>query len=149
MSSPDFEGVLSGVFSGLLFALLSILNRRTVRKEGALLTTFYQHLFSIPILIPSLFFLKNSLSLNDLFYFILLGTLFTAVAHLLYINSLVRFKAFVSGIFATLEPIYGALFAFLIIKETPSVNTISGGIVILTASISAIIFSKKGGYNGI
>ncbi len=149
LSSPKFKGVLLGVISGLLFALLSILNKRTVRKKGALLTTFYQHLFSIPILMPSLFFLKKSLSLNDIFYFILLGTLFTAIAHLLYINSLIRFKAFISGIFATLEPIYGALFAFLIIKETPSLNTVLGGIIIITASFSAIIFSKKGGYNGI
>ncbi len=145
LSSPKFEGVLLGVISGLLFALLSILNRRTVRKYGALLTTFYQHLFSIPILLPSLIFLNKSFSLNDFMYFVLLGSLFTAVAHLLYINSLARFKAFISGIFATLEPIYGAIFAFLIVKEVPSINTVFGGIIILTASISAIIFSKKGG----
>ena len=145
LSSPEFEGVLLGVISGLLFALLSILNRRTVRKNGALLTTFYQHLFSIPLLLPSLIFLNKSFSFNDFMYFVLLGSLFTAVAHLLYINSLVRFKAFISGIFATLEPIYGAIFAFFIIKEVPSINTVLGGIIILTASISAIIFSKKGG----
>jgi len=147
--SLHFKGVLFGIFSGLLFALLSVANKKLVKGEKPLLITFYQHLFSTPILLPSLTLLKETPTLNDFIYFILLGSVFTALAHLFFISSLIKFKAFISGIFATLEPVYGTLFAFLIIREIPTRYTVYGGIIILIASFYAIISSKKGGHNGV
>ncbi len=144
-SSLNFKGVIVGIISGLLFALLSIVNKIQVKNESSFLIAFYQHLFSIPILLPSVFLLKGVPTSTDFLYFFLLGAIFTAMAHLLFIDSLVKFKAFISGIFATLEPVYGAFFAFLILKEIPSVKTIIGGFIVLCASLYAIIFSEKGG----
>ncbi len=144
-SSLNFKGVITGIISGFLFALLSIVNKVQVKNESSFLITFYQHLFSIPILLPSVFLLKRVPTSKDFFYFFLLGAVFTALAHLLFIDSLVKFKAFISGLFATLEPVYGAFFAFLILNEIPSVKTIIGGLIVLCASLYAIIFSEKGG----
>ncbi len=151
LSSLKFKGVMLGIVSGFLFALLSIVNRKQVKNIPSIIVTFYQHLFSVFILLPLSLSLKKAPSLKEWAYFILLGILFTAVAHLLFIDSLVRFKAFTAGIIATMEPVYGSLFALIVLKEIPATRTLVGGMIVLGASVYAIISSSKnkGGYNGI
>jgi drug/metabolite transporter (DMT)-like permease len=53
-------------------------------------------------------------------------------------------KAQTASLIHTLEPVYGILFAFLLLNETPSNRTFLGGIVILLGQVLiAYTFIKK------
>ena len=67
----------------------------------------------------------------DFLYLAFLGIFCTAVAHVLFIKSLVHIKTQLASVTACLEPVYGIFFAFVLLGETPSFRTILGGAIIL------------------
>jgi len=62
---------------------------------------------------------------------VILGVFCTALAHVLFIRSLVQVKAQLASIIASLEPVYGIIFAFVLLGEVPALRTILGGVIIL------------------
>jgi drug/metabolite transporter (DMT)-like permease len=137
------QGVIWGILSGLSFSFLTILNRKLVIKGAALKVTFYQDFFAFIWLLPALILVEFSLDWRDLFLLLLLGTLFTAVAHYLYIVSLKEINARTASIIASLEPIYGILFAIILLGEIPDQRTLAGGAIILFVVVYFNIGSKK------
>ena len=68
-----------------------------------------------------------------------LGVFCTALAHVLFIKSLVHIKTQLASITACLEPVYGIIFAFVLLGEIPTLRTILGGSIILgTIAIASI-----------
>ena len=63
----------------------------------------------------------------------MLGIIFTAVAHSLFISGLRTVKVRTAGILSGLEPVYGTLSAFLFLKEVPNFRECIGGVIILAA----------------
>ena len=131
------QGALWGTLSGLTFAVLSLLNRKYVRTYSSLTVAFYQNLFATLILLPFLSTGWRSLSARDLLLLAFLGLFCTALAHALFIKSLARIRAQVASITTCLEPVYGVLFAFLLLGEKPTARTILGGLVIVGTSVLA------------
>lgn len=72
----------------------------------------------------------------------LLGIIFTGVAHTLFINGLKNVKAQKAGIISTLEPVYGIIFAILLLRELPTLRELVGGIIILSMVLYSSIKSK-------
>jgi drug/metabolite transporter (DMT)-like permease len=64
-----------------------------------------------------------------------LGVFCTAAAHSLFIDGLKRVTARTASIISSLEPVYGILLAFAFLNEVPSGRTVSGGAVILAATL--------------
>ena len=64
----------------------------------------------------------------------ILASLFTALPHSLFTHSLKYLKAKSVSLIASLQPLYGAFFAFLILNEQPSIATAAGGLIILGAA---------------
>jgi drug/metabolite transporter (DMT)-like permease len=137
------KGVLWGVTSGLSFSLLSILNRKYVLKYPALVITFYQDVVALVILLPFLFLEVPHFNFNNICLLILLGVLFTAVAHSLFIKGLSTVKARTAGIIASLEPVYGIIFAILFLNELPNMKVIAGGIIILSTALYVTMNTKS------
>lgn len=141
-------GILWGTLSGLTFALLSVLNRKYVRKHPAVTIAFYQNTFACLCTLPFMFLMNAPVPLHDLFFLLLLGVFCTALAHVLFIQSMIRLKAQLASIIAGLEPVYGIALAALFLDEYPNLRTLAGGCVILIAviyaSISAIVFDRNG-----
>lgn len=135
LKDPRLQGILWGLLSGFSFALLSLFNRSMVRKVNSLVIAFYQDLSATFFLIPALFFIKFELNSTDLLLLILLGVVFTALAHSLFINGLKTIKARLAALVAALEPVYGIFLAMLFIHEIPSVKTILGGLLILLVNV--------------
>ena len=146
--SLDFDnhisrGALWGTLSGFTFALLSILNRRYVRIYSPLVITFYQNAFATLILLPFLSPGSGSIGSKDLVLLALLGVFCTALSHGLFIKGLKTIRAQLASVTAGLEPVYGILFAFLLLGEVPSLRVALGGIIILGTTVFAGVVSQK------
>jgi drug/metabolite transporter (DMT)-like permease len=138
------RGVLWGVVSGLTFALLSIMNKKYVNKYSSFVIAFYQDGIATLVLLPFVIIQGPVFDSIDIALLILLGVLFTAVAHTLFIKGMTSIKAQLASIIASLEPVYGIIFATLILNELPTYRTIVGGVIILGATFYATIVSHTG-----
>jgi len=99
----------------------------------------YQNWMATLILFPFLFFQDFSLQPTDVLFLAILGIFCTALAHVLFIKSLVHIKTQLASITACLEPIYGIIFAFVLLGEIPALRTILGGGIILgTIALASI-----------
>lgn len=125
------QGVMWGIFSGFSFAILSLFNRKYATEYSSLIIAFYEQLSAAVILLPVLIFSKPVFSSNDIVLLILLGIVFTAVSHSLFISGLKNIRTQTSGIISTLEPVYGIIFAIILLREIPTIREVIGGIIII------------------
>ena len=70
---------------------------------------------------------------------ILLGVVFTAGAHSLYIQGMQAVKAQLASVVTCLEPLYAIFFALLILNEVPSLRELVGGGII----VGTVYFATK------
>lgn len=136
------QGFLWGMVSSLTYAILSMLNRKYVKDYKSSVIAFYEQFVATIVLVPFLFIQKPVFELKDILLLILLGTVFTAISHSLFINGLKNIKTQTAGIISSLEPVYGIIFAALLLGEIPTIREISGGIIILGTVFYSSIKSK-------
>ncbi|SKA75583.1 Permease of the drug/metabolite transporter (DMT) superfamily [Caloramator quimbayensis] len=136
-------GALWGIASGITYAILSILNRKYVKEYNSLVIAFYEQLSATIVLLPFLFFQRQSFMIKDILLLILLGTVFTGIAHSLFISGLKDVKTQTAGIISSLEPVYGIIFAAVLLREIPSFREILGGIIILGTVFYSTVKSNK------
>lgn len=142
---PDFnfsnnitKGGFFGIISGFTFAILSLVNRRNARTCDPIAVAFYQNLFAAVFLaFPILILQIAPPQLWDLPNLIFLGVVCTALAHTLFIKSLIGIRAQTAAVTAGLEPVYGIIFAFFMLNEIPEIRTLIGGMIIISTSIFA------------
>jgi len=133
------QGAFWGIISGFTFAVLSILNRKYVSSYAPIVIACYQNCIATILLFPFLIFQDLTLKLSDYVLLIILGVFCTALAHVLFIKSLVQVKVQLASIITSLEPVYGIIFAFVLLGEVPAFRTILGGSIILgTITLSTI-----------
>ena len=136
------EGVLWGILSSFTYAILSMLNRKYVKEYSSVVIAFYEQFIATFVLIPFLFLIKPTFKSMDIVLLILLGVVFTAISHSLFINGLKNVKTQTAGIISSLEPVYGIIFALLIIGEVPTLREVLGGIIILGTAFYTTIKSQ-------
>lgn len=127
-------GAAFGIVSALLLTLRNILYRKYLRGYPSSAMMFYQIAAAAAILLP---FVTRDIDLvaeNRWLYLILLGVVFTSIAHTLFVGSLRTIKASTAGLIASLEPIYGMGFAAAVLAEIPAMMTVAGGIIVVGAS---------------
>jgi drug/metabolite transporter (DMT)-like permease len=96
---------------------------------------FYQIAVAAVLLLP---FVTHGIDLvteQRWIYIILLGVVFTALAHTLFVGSLRTIKASTAGMIASMEPIYGMTFAALVLSEIPALKTVAGGLIVVGAAV--------------
>lgn len=125
------QGLFWAIVSGLAFALISFLNRKQVQVYSGAVVAFYQDLSATIVLIPVLFLLNFDFDWIAFGQLALLGGVFTAVAHTLFIIGLSKIKVHQASVIANMEPVYGILFAFFLLHEIPSWNVLLGGAIIV------------------
>jgi drug/metabolite transporter (DMT)-like permease len=147
---PEFDladsvarGVIWGLGAGLTFSLLTILNRVLAARQSSLAVAFYQDLFAGIFLLPAVIGSGFPLSGRDWALVAVLGVFCTAGAHTLFIDGMKRVEARTASILSSLEPVYGILLALAFLKERPSLRTISGGAVVLTAALIATARARR------
>ena len=125
------QGAFWGTISGFTFAVLSILNRKYVATYPPMVIVCYQNGIAAIVLFPLVIFQDLTLQSSDYALLAILGIFCTALAHVLFIKSLVHIKAQLASIIASLEPVYGIFFAFMLLGEIPALRTLLGGGIIL------------------
>lgn len=143
LSNNTTLGGCYGILSGLTFAVLALVNRRNARETHAIAVAFYQNLFAtLFLLLPILIFNPALPLVREVPALVILGVVFTALAHTCFISSLSHIRAQTASVVAGLEPVYGIILAFFLLNETPDTRTLAGGLVIISATIMAGYFSQ-------
>lgn len=81
MDNQITQGVLWGLLSAFTYAILSLMNRRFSSRYPATLVSLYEQGTATIVLIPMMFVLKPVITLADAGVLMMLGIIFTAVAH--------------------------------------------------------------------
>ncbi len=133
------KGALWGTVAGFTFAILSLLNRKWVRDYPPVTIAFMQNGFAALFLLPLALARGGSVSAGQMGLLVLLGVVCTALSHALFIRGLTFLRAQLASIIACLEPLYGIVFAYLLLDERPSLQTLAGGAVILVTTFLAMV----------
>jgi drug/metabolite transporter (DMT)-like permease len=133
LASQGTSGLLWAVLSGLLFALLSLLNRATTHGVDPVRAALFQNLTALACFMPIAWPLLPGLSLLDWFWLAMLGVLCTGLAHSLFVASLRVIKARSAAVIFALEPVYGIAFAWWLFQEVPTLRMFAGGTLIILA----------------
>ncbi len=142
VESAAAQGALWGILSGFTYAILSILNRKYVKAYSSTVIAFYEQIIATVLLMPFIFVESPAISMRDIALLILLGTVFTGISHTLFINGLKNVKTQAAGIISTLEPVYGIVFATILLGEIPSMRELLGGAIILSTVFYSTVKSK-------
>lgn len=133
LASQATAGLLWAVLSGLLFALLSLLNRASTRGLDPVQAALCQNLTIVVCLLPFAWPLLPAVAALDWLWIGLLGVLCTGLAHSLFVASLKVLKARTTAVIFALEPVYGIAFAWWLFNEEPSLRMLAGGALIVFA----------------
>jgi drug/metabolite transporter (DMT)-like permease len=128
-------GVMWGLLSGFSFALLQLLNKGYRQHYSALVIAFHQNLWaalSLALVSPLGGLI---LTAEEVAWLLMLGVLCTAIAHTLFIESLAVLRTQVASVISGLEPVYGIALAALLLGEMPTLRTLVGGTLIISATM--------------
>lgn len=137
------QGVLWGLLSAFTYALLSLANRKFSSGYPASLVSFYEQATTTAVLLPALFVLKPSFTALDIGMLAIMGIVFTAIAHTLFIGGLRTVKVRTAGIITGLESVYGVVAALLFLGEIPGIREVVGGAIILAVALYSTLASTR------
>jgi drug/metabolite transporter (DMT)-like permease len=137
MRSVQTIGVLWGLASGFGFAVLSLMYRHAVIRTSPLVLMFWQCAAASVLLAPAWLLAPFTGGGRDIAMIVVLGLVFTALAHGLYVSGMKGVSAHTATVIVTLEPLYAILLAWLLLGEGVGVKTVAGGALILASAFLA------------
>ena len=142
LGSDATIGLAWAIFSGLLFALVSVSNRATTAGVKPAQAALWQNLAIMLVSLPLAWSALPDVRPLDWLWIGLLGLLCTALAHSLFVASLRVLNARSASVVFALEPVYGIAFAWWLFNEQPGVRMLFGGALILLATVISARLSK-------
>lgn len=136
-------GIIWGMTCSITYAALSLINRKFVKKYSGRVIAFYEQGTATIFLLPAFFIYKPVFTPTSIFLLVLLGVLFTAAAHSMFINGMKNVRAQTAGMIASLESVYGIAAAAVFLAEIPSFNELAGGALILSAALFSTLKASK------
>lgn len=128
-------GFTMGLVSGFSFAAMAVFNSHLLAGVNPIRVARNQNVIVMLVMavwaVPAL----NALTPLSWFWLALLGVFCTGLSHSLFVFSLARMRVNVAGLVIALEPVYAIVAAWLLFHETPSLRTIVGGLIIVSAII--------------
>lgn len=136
LGRADTRGVLWGVAASALFAVLTVVNERLVGGHYRGQTVaLYQFVVAAAVLVPFFGGRVVAAPASDWLILGLLGTVFTAVPHVLFIVSMRVISSRTASLTVSLEPVYGVILAWLVVDERPGARVLLGGAIVVTAVV--------------
>jgi len=133
-------GLGAGLISGMFYACMIILSRYLRDFYTGTQQATWGTMIILVIFLPYSTSVSYEVLLDNLHLLILLGLLPTAAGSMLYFNGLMRIKAQNASIIGLLEPLSAVIFAFIILDQSISMTTLTGGVLIL---LSTLILSME------
>lgn len=142
----NLKGIIWGIIAGGSYACITMMNRAHMQwgYPSALITFYEQSTAAAVLFFVTLLTVRVVPTPRDLFLLFILGSVFTAFAHSLFINGLKNITAHTSGLISCMEPVYGIIFAFILLGEKPELRVIIGGILILSVSVFQSLIQSRG-----
>ena len=128
------RGVYWGVFSAFMFSLRNVIQRNYLTNYRGDTSMMYQSFITG---ISGLVFITPAACSIDVMTWIklvVLALFFTAVPHSFFAGSLRYLKAKSASLISCLQPVYGTIYAFVILYEVPDITTGIGGAMIMLAA---------------
>lgn len=135
LDEVPFTGILTGLCSGLTFALYSIFSKMALAKySSATVTTYTFIVASIGILfiVPPAFFAEISVQPAILLPGLSLALLCTVVPFLLYTRAVQSLEAGRAALITTLEPVVAALLGYFVFDEALGILKVVGILLVAT-----------------
>jgi len=133
------QGLAWGLVSGFTFALLAVGNRALATRHSAGAIALWQNAAAAVLSLPLAAAASTTPDAREVGLLLVLGIACTALAHTLFIRSLRVLSAHTASVVAALEPVYGIVFAFLLVGETPTPRMLVGGAFILGGAFFATV----------
>jgi len=133
-ASETTLGVLWGVFSALLFSIRNVIQRHYLSNYSGELCILYQGSVIALMLIGFMHDFPSFDNTSIWVQLLVLGVVFTTLPHVLFSTGLRFLNAKTVSLVACLQPVYGTLFALIILKEHPALTTLIGGAIIVLAA---------------
>ncbi len=146
------NGLYLGLAAALLAALFATLNKKLIGQSSALNITFLElssaWLFLslvLPVYAASNFEMRQFLpSISDVVYLLVLSLMCTTLAYVLALRALRHLSAFASNLAINLEPVYGILLAWLILREDKELHpNFYWGVVIIVIAVFCYPLLRK------
>lgn len=134
-------GIVLGVLSGLTFAIISIISKKLTTTFTSNEISCYQNAIAGLCLLPIFGSELVLAEKNDIGLILLLGVIFTGIAHTLFINCMVKLKAKTASLIASLEPFYAIILSIFLLNETLNLNIIIGGSIIILVALFSSTYS--------
>jgi len=129
------QGVFWGVISAFVWSFRNIYFKKKLSHLPSDQCMMWQlvvvAVVLLPLSAPDAFEVSN----HDWVLLIALALFCTALPHTLLLASMKTLSAKTSGLIACLQPVYGTVFALLILSEAPNWQTGVGGLFIIGASV--------------
>ena len=143
LSNNITAGVVFGIISGFAVALRNVIVSKWLNQYSAFTIMAFHSLISAAVLLPFATVTAGSISVYEWCLLILLGTVFTAIPHTQKTYALLHKSAKTVSMIISLQVVYAAIFAFLLLGEHVALNTLIGGSLILFAAVFESIQSKR------
>lgn len=134
LGDASVQGVLWGVFSALLFSLRNVLYRRWLRGVSGSKAMAY-HLLVIAVVVSPFVEPPAAVAAPDWGYLLLLGAVFTAWAHSLFVGSMRHLKAKTASLIACVQPFYSILAGIVVLGEQPTLRTLAGAAIVVSVAV--------------
>lgn len=130
-------GVLMGLFSGFFYACVTITSRDLRNEYSGLEQLFISTLVTLLLLLPFVKQASVTVIVDNLPVLLFLGITITSMGSILYFTGLLHVKAQNASILSLLEPVSAIFFAYLLLKDPISAETLFGCALILSSSFLA------------
>ncbi len=128
-----------GLASGFTFAALTLLNRRLIGVMSPLPLVTAQTGVAGLLLLPLAATQLPAVPVHDWAWLLLLGVVFTGLAHACFTASLQRVRLAVVAVVAAMEPVYGIAAAWMIFGDAPTIHMLCGMLLIIGASLLSLL----------
>jgi len=135
--------VLLGILSGVFYALRNILMKQEIEKYNGSVLMMYQIVVVAVVLSPVLFFSDFNDVILQWAPLLTLAIVTTCIGHTLFLLSLRNFSTTAASIMSSAQPLYAIILGILFLQEYPSLKTIIGGTLIISAVIIESIRSLR------
>ena len=137
-------GLLWGIFSGVIYAVIAACNRvGAAKRQASSLQACWWQFFAISVV--TVFAAPQLSGLNGMGWVWLfgLGVLCTGLAYWLFIDSLSAINARTAAMIFALEPVYAIAIAWVFLHDVPSLRMLLGGSLIIAAVVAAARFKSS------
>ncbi len=133
-----YSGILIGVLAALLYACVVISNKK-MKEIEPLTKTAAQFLVSAAVLLPYVVFTGGfegvSFEVDKLVALLVIGTVHTGIAYVLYFSSTSGLSANTVAIYSYVDPIVALIASAAVLGETLTPLMIVGGVLIVGSSV--------------